>query len=214
MNIVLLGPPGAGKGTQAKQIAETFAIPHISTGDMFRANLKAETELGKLAKSYMDKGELVPDSVTIAMVEDRLGKEDCNAGFLLDGFPRNTEQAAALKEVLTKLGKSVDLALNIAVESSELIGRLTGRRVCKACGASFHVMFQAPKTENVCDFCGGELYQRADDSLETVKNRLDVYEAQTAPVIGYYEAEGTLKTVDGAQDVAKVFEDIVNIIRG
>lgn len=214
MNIVLLGPPGAGKGTQAKQIAAEFHIPHISTGDMFRENLKNETELGKLAKTYMDKGELVPDAVTIQIVEDRLQKEDCRDGFLLDGFPRNVEQADALKEVLRKLGKKVDLALNIDVASEELIARLTGRRVCRSCGASFHVLFQAPKEEGVCDFCHGELYQRDDDSLETVKNRLDVYEAQTAPLIAYYRNEGSLKDVDGAQDVDVVFKEIVSIIRG
>ncbi len=214
MNVVLLGPPGAGKGTQAKKIAESFGIPHVSTGDMFRENLKNETELGQLAKSYMDKGELVPDAVTIKMVEARLSKEDCKEGFLLDGFPRNTQQADALKAVLQTINKTIDVALNIVVEKEELISRLTGRRVCKSCGASFHVMFQQPKITDVCDHCEGPLYQRSDDSIDTVENRLSVYDKETAPLIAYYEQEGSLKSVDGAKDVDEVFAMITSILRG
>ncbi len=212
MNLILLGPPGAGKGTQAKQIAAKYQIPHISTGDIFRENLKKETELGKLAKSYMDKGLLVPDDVTVKIVEDRLQKDDCKAGFLLDGFPRNVDQADSLKKVLNEMNTKVDGALNIEVSDEELLVRLTGRRVCKTCGQSFHVKFQPPKQEGVCDACGGPLYQRDDDSLETAKNRLTVYKAQTEPLINYYKNEDVLFDINGEQDVEKVFEDIVAVI--
>lgn len=212
MNLILLGPPGAGKGTQAKRISSEMNIPHISTGDIFRENLKKETELGKLAKTYMDKGLLVPDSVVIDIVADRLEKDDCKNGFLLDGFPRTVEQADALKKVLAENNSKVDAALNIEVENEELLIRLTGRRVCKKCGESFHIKFQAPKVEGVCDKCGGELFQRDDDSLETAENRLKVYGEQTAPLINYYKNEGTLFDIDGAQDVEDVFADIVKII--
>lgn len=208
MKILLMGPPGAGKGTQAEKLTELFNIPHISTGDMFRKAQKDGTELGLKAKSYMEKGQLVPDEVTIGIVRERLAEADCKNGFLLDGFPRTVQQADALDQILTDLGTHLDAVVNIEVAKDFLIERLTGRRVCRGCGATYHVKFNAPKVEGICDKCGGELYQRADDTIETVGNRLDVYAGQTAPLIDYYAAKNLLKNIDGSQSVEKVLADI------
>lgn len=208
VKILLMGPPGAGKGTQAEKLTELFNIPHISTGDMFRKAQKDGTELGLKAKSYMEKGQLVPDEVTIGIVRERLAEDDCKSGFLLDGFPRTVQQADALDQILTDLGTHLDAVLNIEVAKDFLVERLTGRRVCRGCGATYHVKFNAPKVEGVCDKCGGELYQRADDTIETVGNRLDVYAAQTAPLIDYYAAKGLIKNIDGSQSVEQVLADI------
>lgn len=208
MNIILMGPPGAGKGTQAERLVEKFGIPHISTGDMFRKALKEGTELGLKAKSYMDQGKLVPDEVTVGIVKERLMETDCQKGFLLDGFPRTIQQADALEKILAEIKKDLDAVINIKVIRDVLIERLTGRRVCKACGATYHILFNPSRDNNKCDKCGGELYQRDDDTLATVGNRLDVYEAQTAPLIEYYKQKGLLKEVDGAQSMDEVFQDI------
>ena len=208
MKILLMGPPGAGKGTQAEKLTELFNIPHISTGDMFRKAQKDGTELGLKAKSYMEKGQLVPDEVTIGIVRERLAEEDCQSGFLLDGFPRTVQQADALDQILRDLGTHLDAVVNIEVAKDFLVERLTGRRVCRGCGATYHVKFNEPKLEGVCDRCGGELYQRADDTIETVGNRLDVYAEQTAPLIDYYAAKGLIKNIDGSQSVEKVLADI------
>lgn len=208
MKILLMGPPGAGKGTQAEKLTELYHIPHISTGDMFRKAQKDGTQLGLKAKSYMEKGQLVPDEVTIGIVRERLSEADCQAGFLLDGFPRTVEQADALEEILKDLGTYLDAVINIEVDKSFLIERLTGRRVCRGCGATYHVSFNAPKALGVCDKCGGELYQRSDDTIETVGSRLDVYSEQTAPLIAYYEAKGVIKNIDGSQSVDAVLADI------
>ncbi|OJH18603.1 adenylate kinase [Heyndrickxia sp. FSL K6-6286] len=208
MNLVLMGLPGAGKGTQAEKIVDKYAIPHISTGDMFRAAMKEGTELGLQAKSFMDKGELVPDEVTIGIVRERLSKDDCQKGFLLDGFPRTVPQAEALEAILQDLNKKIDYCINISVDKDILMGRLTGRRICKNCGATYHLEFNPPKEAGVCDRCGGELYQRADDNEETVQNRLEVNIKQTQPLLDYYAEKGYLKTIDGKQDINKVFADI------
>jgi len=213
MYILLMGPPGAGKGTQAKLLVERFQIPHISTGDMFRAAVKEGTELGKQAKACMDAGKLVPDGVTIGIVKERLAKPDCEKGFILDGFPRTLEQAQALDATLKELRLALDLAIHIAVPSKDLVKRAVGRRICKRCGATYHVDFHPSKKENVCDACGGETYQRADDSEETIKNRLAVYESQTEPLIAYYQANGLYAEIDGRQPVDKVFADIVARLR-
>ena len=209
LRTILLGPPGAGKGTQAAKIVEKYGIPHISTGDIFRENIKKGTELGKKAQEYMNRGELVPDDLVIEIATTRLLEDDCKNGFLLDGFPRTVYQAEKLDEFLAARDSKIDKVLDIAVEKEELITRLTGRRVCKACGASFHVVNIPPKKEGVCDFCGGELIQRADDNLETVTNRIDVYEAQTMPLIDYYEKAGNLVHIDGSTGLESVFADIV-----
>jgi len=209
MRLILLGPPGAGKGTQAERIAKEFNIPHISTGDIFRANIKNETELGLKAKQYIDNGELVPDSVVVAIVEDRIKQDDTKNGFLLDGFPRTENQALALDEVLNELGISLDAVINIKVDSQVLVSRITGRRICKDCGATYHIEFNPPAEEGVCDLCGGELYQRSDDNEDTVQNRIDVYNKQTAPLIEYYSKQDLIKTIDGEQAIDKVFTDIV-----
>lgn len=214
MRIILLGPPGAGKGTQAKNIIDKYNIPHISTGDIFRKNIKEKTDLGLKAKEFIDKGELVPDEVTVAIVEDRIREEDCREGFLLDGFPRTVNQADALKRVLDKMGTRIDRVINIDVPKQPLISRLTGRRVCPSCGASYHVDFNPPAVPGVCDTCGGSLIQRDDDKVETVTNRLDVYYAQTAPLIDYYKRANILYTVDGEQGIDKVFKAICDILRG
>ncbi|MBA4542336.1 MULTISPECIES: adenylate kinase [Thermoactinomyces] len=214
MNIVLMGLPGAGKGTQAARIVEELDIPHISTGDMFRAAVKEQTPLGMEAKSYMDKGQLVPDRVTIGIVRDRLGKDDCAKGFLLDGFPRTVPQAEALDELTDELNRPIDLVLYIEVAEEELLKRLTGRRICRDCGATYHVLFAPPKVEGVCDRCGGELYQRADDAIETVKERLKVNLEQTQHLIHYYESTGKLHRVDGEQPIENVTESILSLIRG
>src|SRR5574342_96778 len=207
-----MGLPGAGKGTQADKIVVKYNIPHISTGDMFRAAIKGETELGLKAKSFMDKGELVPDEVTIGIVRERLSKDDCGKGFLLDGFPRTVAQAEALDTMLTDLGKKIDFVINIDVDQSILMERLTGRRICKNCGATYHLEFNPPKQEGVCDRCGGELYQRADDNAETVQNRLDVNIKQQEPLLTFYETKGYLRTIDGQQDINKVFADIEQLL--
>lgn len=208
MKLILMGPPGAGKGTQAEKLIDLYQIPHISTGDMFRKAQKEGTELGLQAKSYMDQGQLVPDEVTIGIVRERLAEDDCKNGFLLDGFPRTVHQADALDGILTDLGMSLDAVVDIQVDKDFLVERLTGRRVCKACGATYHVSFNAPKVEGVCDKCGGELYQRNDDKIETVSNRLDVYAAQTAPLIEYYQSKGMIKSIDGSKSVEEVLADI------
>lgn len=209
-----MGLPGAGKGTQAEKIVEQYRIPHISTGDMFRAAMKEGTELGLKAKSFMDKGELVPDEVTIGIVRERLSKEDCQNGFLLDGFPRTVPQADALENLLVDLNKKIDYVININVDKSILMERLTGRRICKECGSTYHLVFNPPAKEGVCDRCGGELYQRADDNAETVQNRLDVNIKQQEPLLSFYEEKGYLRTLDGQQDINKVFADIEELLRG
>ncbi|MDR6120698.1 adenylate kinase [Bacillus sp. SLBN-46] len=214
MNLVLMGLPGAGKGTQAERIVEKYGIPHISTGDMFRAAMKEGTELGLQAKSFMDKGELVPDEVTIGIVRERLSKDDCQKGFLLDGFPRTVPQAEALENLLADLDKKIDYVINIDVDKSILMDRLTGRRICKDCGSTYHLVFNPPAKEGVCDRCGGELYQRADDNAETVQNRLDVNIKQSAPLLAFYEDKGYLRTIDGQQDINKVLIDIEELLGG
>ena len=212
LRTILLGPPGAGKGTQAAKIVEKYGVPHISTGDIFRENIKKGTELGKKAQEYMNRGELVPDDLVIEIATTRLLEDDCRNGFLLDGFPRTVYQAEKLDEFLAARDSKIDKVLDIAVEKDELIARLTGRRVCKACGASFHVVNIPPKNEGVCDFCGGELIQSADDNLETVTNRIDVYEAQTMPLVEYYEKAGNLVHIDGSTGLENVFADIVSAL--
>ena len=208
MKIILMGPPGAGKGTQAEKLVELYQIPHISTGDMFRKAQKEGTELGLKAKSYMDQGQLVPDEVTVGIVKERLAEDDCKGGFLLDGFPRTVQQADALDGILVELGMALDRVVNIEVDKAFLVDRLTGRRVCRSCGATFHVTNKAPKVEGVCDKCGGELYQRNDDKVETVSNRLDVYAAQTAPLIEYYQSKGIMSSIDGSKSMEEVLADI------
>ena len=208
MKIILMGPPGAGKGTQAEKLTDLYQIPHISTGDMFRKAQKDGTELGLKAKSYMDQGQLVPDEVTVGIVKERLAEADCKNGFLLDGFPRTVQQADALDKILAELGMTLDCVVNIEVDKAFLVDRLTGRRVCRACGATYHIANKAPKVENVCDKCGGELYQRADDTIETVSNRLDVYAAQTAPLIDYYKSKGIMSSIDGSKSMEEVLADI------
>ncbi|UJF27046.1 adenylate kinase [Planococcus sp. 107-1] len=214
MNIVLMGLPGAGKGTQADKIVEKYDIPHISTGDMFRAAIKGGTELGLEAKSFMDKGALVPDEVTIGIVRERLSAADCAGGFLLDGFPRTVPQAEALESLLVDLGKRIEHVVNIQVEQDELVKRLTGRRICKVCGTAYHLIFNPPQVEGVCDKDGGELYQRADDNPETVTNRLEVNIQQTQPLLDFYESKGVLKNINGQQDIQKVFADIDALLKG
>ncbi len=212
MRLILLGPPGAGKGTQAKRLVDKFGIPQISTGDMLRAALKAGTELGLTAKKYMDAGQLVPDEVVIGLIEERVAKDDCKKGFMLDGFPRTVGQADALKGVLSKLGLTIDHVISIEVPNEELVERLTGRRTCRACGAGFHVLFDPPKKEGVCDKCGGELYQRDDDKEETIRNRLKVYESQTEPLIAYYKKAGTLRPIAGQGSIDDIFARIEAVL--
>lgn len=214
MNLVLMGLPGAGKGTQAEKIVDKYGIPHISTGDMFRAAMSEGTELGLKAKSFMDKGDLVPDEVTIGIVRERLSKDDCKKGFLLDGFPRTVPQAEALESMLSDLGKKIDYVINIDVDQDILMGRLTGRRICKSCGATYHLIFNPPTNEGTCDRCGGELYQRADDNEDTVKNRLDVNIKQSKPLLNFYETNGSLRNIDGQQEIGKVFVDIEKLLGG
>jgi adenylate kinase len=204
MRLILVGPPGAGKGTQAVHLASHFGIPHISTGDIFRANIKGETELGKLAKSYMDAGNLVPDSVTNDMVKARLAEGDLGNGFLLDGYPRNIGQAQFLDEVLVTLGTPLDAVLELAIENSEIIKRLSGRRICRGCGASYHILFEKPAVEGICDKCSGELYQRNDDQEDVIANRLNVYTEQTAPIIDYYRSAGLLKVISALGEVSEI----------
>ncbi|EOD01011.1 adenylate kinase [Caldisalinibacter kiritimatiensis] len=212
MRLILLGPPGAGKGTQASKIVKKYNIPHISTGDIFRKNIKEGTELGKKAKEYMDKGFLVPDEVVVAIVKDRLMKDDCKEGFLLDGFPRTVAQADALDTELSNLNVSLDKVLNISVSKENLIERAVGRRVCKECGETYHVKFNPPKKDNICDACGGELHQRKDDTEETVTKRIEVYLEQTKPLIDYYSEKGILVDINGEQDIDAVFSDIVSVL--
>ena len=213
MHILLMGPPGAGKGTQAANLVTEFGIPHISTGDMFRAAVKEGTELGKQAMACMDAGKLVPDEVTIGIVRQRLEKDDCKKGFILDGFPRTVEQADALDGILKDLGLSITRVLNISVPAEDLVERAVGRRICKKCGATYHVKFNPPKKDGICDACSGELYQRADDSAETMKNRLSVYEASTRPLVEYYEKAGVYTEVDGRQPIDKVTKDLVDTLK-
>lgn len=208
MHIILMGPPGAGKGTQAEKLIEDFKIPHISTGDMFRAAVRGGTELGKEAKKYMDAGALVPDEVTIGIVREGLSKPECKAGFILDGFPRTGEQAVALDAILADLGIKLDGVVNISVPDSELAARVTGRRMCKSCGAAYHVSFNPSKVDGVCDRCSGSLYQRDDDKEETVVNRLKAYHAQTEPLIEYYRKQGAYIEINGFQAIDKVYADV------
>lgn len=212
LRTVLLGPPGAGKGTQAVRIVEKYNIPHISTGDIFRENIKNGTELGKKAQEYMNKGELVPDDLVIEIATTRLLADDCKEGFLLDGFPRTVYQAEKLDAFLEEHGMKLDKVIDIEVEKEELITRLTGRRVCKACGASYHVVNIPPKTEGICDNCGGELFQRADDTIETVENRIEVYIEQTMPLVDYYKKADNIVEIDGALPLDTVFDAIVEAI--
>lgn len=212
MNIILMGLPGAGKGTQASEIVKKYPIPHISTGDMFRKAIKEETDLGKQAKSYMDRGELVPDEVTIGIVKERLAEEDAKKGFLLDGFPRTVEQADALNDILSSLGREVDAVINIQVPEEELMNRLTGRRICEVCGTTYHLVFNPPKVEGICDLDGGKLYQREDDNPETVANRLSVNVKQTKPLLDFYENQGVLKNIDGSREIENVTEDVIQIL--
>ncbi|HBR21917.1 MAG TPA: adenylate kinase [Nitrospiraceae bacterium] len=214
MRIVLLGAPGAGKGTQAKKLIDKYGIPQISTGDILRQNVAEGTPLGKEAKSCMDKGELVPDRVVLGLVEDRLKKDDCKKGYILDGFPRNTAQAEALDKILTSLGMSLTGALSVDVPKDDLMQRLTGRRTCKGCGQMYNVYFSASKKDGVCDKCGGELFQRDDDREETIKRRLDVYDAQTAPLIEYYKKSGILKSVAGVGSIDEIFSKVCSALGG
>ncbi len=211
MNIILLGPPGAGKGTQAKKISENCSLPHISTGDMLRENISNNTPLGLKAKSYMSRGELVPDELLITIIKDRLSRSDCSGGFLLDGYPRTIPQADALQMILTESGRKLDVVLNIDVDDGELIKRLSGRRMC-ACGASYHVDFNPPEKEGFCDKCKGKLYQREDDRAEAIRNRLVVYKKQTQPLINYYTKKGILQRIDGSKDISAIFEDIKKVL--
>ena len=212
MKIIMLGAPGAGKGTQAQMIADKYNIPHISTGDIFRANIKNGTELGKKAKEYMDKGLLVPDELTVQLLLDRVANEDCKNGYVLDGFPRTIPQADVLDSELTKLGDKVDYAVNVDVPDENIVHRMSGRRACLKCGATYHIEHIPPKTEGICDKCGSKLVLRDDDKPETVQNRLAVYHEQTQPLIEYYDKKNILKTVDGTKDMQEVFSDIVNIL--
>ncbi|MBQ5425850.1 MAG: adenylate kinase [Pseudobutyrivibrio sp.] len=212
MKIIMLGAPGAGKGTQAKQIASKYSIPHISTGDIFRANIKNGTDLGKKAKEYMDQGLLVPDELTCDLVMDRIAQDDAKNGFVLDGFPRTIPQAEALDAALTKIGQAMDYAIDVDVPDENIINRMSGRRACLNCGATYHIVSIPPKKEGVCDSCGSQLVLRDDDKPETVKKRLDVYHDQTQPLIEYYQGKGILKSVDGTQPMEKVFEDITSIL--
>lgn len=214
MKIIMLGAPGAGKGTHAKKITEKFGIPAISTGDIFRENIKNGTELGKKAKEYMDAGNLVPDELVCDLVVDRLKQDDCKKGYILDGFPRTIPQAEALTAALAKNDDAIDYALEIFIEDQAIIDRMSGRRVCKSCGATYHVVNIPPKTEGVCDECDGELIVRDDDAPETVKKRLDVYHEQTAPLIDYYKKQGILKVIDGSKGLDTCFEEICGILEG
>ena len=212
MKIIMLGAPGAGKGTQAKRIAEKYQVPHISTGDIFRANIKAGTELGKKAKTYMDQGLLVPDELVVELVADRISKEDCKNGFVLDGFPRTIPQAEALDAALKDMGEAMDYAIDVDVPDENIIDRMAGRRACLECGATYHVVTIPTKVEGICDVCGSKLVLREDDKPETVKKRLEVYHAQTQPLIDYYQKQGILRTVDGTKLMDAVFDAIVDIL--
>ena len=212
MKIVMLGAPGAGKGTQAKMIASKYQIPHISTGDIFRANIKNGTELGKKAKSYMDQGLLVPDELTVDLVIDRLANDDCKNGYILDGFPRTIPQAEALDAALAKLGEKMDYAIDVDVPDEDIVSRMSGRRACTGCGATYHIVYNPSKKGDCCEVCGEKLILRDDDKPETVQKRLNVYHEQTQPLIDYYTKQGILKAVDGTQDMNDVFTAITNIL--
>ena len=212
MKIIMLGAPGAGKGTQAKKIAAKYEIPHISTGDTFRANIKNGTELGKKAKTYMDQGLLVPDELVVDLVVDRVNQDDCTKGYVLDGFTRTIPQAEALDAALEKMGQKIDYAIDVDVPDENIINRMSGRRACVDCGATYHIVYAPTKKENICDNCGGGLILRDDDKPETVKKRLDVYHEQTQPLIDYYTKAGALRTVDGTIDIDEVFAAIVKIL--
>ena len=212
MKIIMLGAPGAGKGTQAKMIADKYSVPHISTGDIFRANIKNGTEHGMEAKKYMDQGQLVPDELTVKILLDRVANDDCKNGYVLDGFPRTIPQAEVLDEALAKLGDSIDYAIDVDVPDENIVNRMSGRRACVACGATYHIVHIPPKTEGICDRCGKELILRDDDKPETVLNRLKIYHDQTQPLIDFYTAKGILKTVDGTQDMKDVFAAITAIL--
>lgn len=214
MNILIMGPPGAGKGTQADVIVKEFDIPHISTGDAFRLAMKQGTPIGIKAKEYIDKGELVPDDVTIGIVEERLQQPDCKKGFLLDGFPRTLAQAEALDQILGRLNTKLDNVINLKVDRDKLLARITGRRVCKSCGSSYHVVFNPSKVEGICDKDGGELYQRPDDNEDSVRTRLDEYSNKTAPLLTFYENQNLLRHIDGEQDIDVVSQNIVSLLRG
>jgi len=211
MRVIFMGLPGAGKGTQAERIVEKFGIPHISTGDIFRAAMSEGTPLGLKAKEYVDKGQLVPDEVTIGIVQERLARPDTEKGFLLDGFPRTVPQAEALDRVLKEMGQEIDVVIHLNVDRDSLLERLTGRRICRSCGSTYHVIFNPPKAENACDKCGGELYQRADDSIETVATRLDVNIAQQEPLLAFYQSKDLLRSVSGTADIHQVFAEICDI---
>jgi len=212
MKIIMLGAPGAGKGTQAKQIAEKYSIPHVSTGDIFRANIKEGTPLGMEAKSYMDKGELVPDELTVKILLDRVAKDDCKNGYVLDGFPRTILQAEVLDKAVAELNDKIDYAINVDVPDENIIKRMSGRRACVKCGATYHIVNVPPKKEGICDACGEKLIVRDDDKEETVKNRLSTYHQQTQPLIDFYNNKGILKEVDGTKNMNEVFDDIVKIL--
>lgn len=212
MKIIMLGAPGAGKGTQAKKIAEKYSIPHISTGDIFRANIKNGTELGKKAKTYMDQGLLVPDELVVDLVVDRVKQDDCSNGYVLDGFPRTIPQAEALDKALAAMGEAMDYAINVEVPDENIVRRMSGRRACVDCGATYHIVYAPTKEENICDNCHGELILREDDKPETVQKRLNVYHEQTQPLIEYYSGKGVLKEVDGTQPMDDVFAAIVKIL--
>ena len=212
MKIIMLGAPGAGKGTQAKMLADKYGIPHISTGDIFRANIKNGTELGAKAKEYMDKGLLVPDELVVDLIMDRFKADDCKNGYILDGFPRTIPQAEALDNALSAIGEKIDYAINVEVPDENIVNRMSGRRACVGCGATYHIVNIPSKVEGICDRCGGELILRDDDKPETVKKRLDVYHEQTQPLIDYYTKKGIIKDVDGTMDMEDVFKAIVDIL--
>jgi len=214
LSIILMGPPGAGKGTNAKRIAGEYKIPHISTGDMFREAIKNKTPLGELASSYINKGLLVPDEVTIGLVKERLSQDDCKDGYLLDGFPRNVAQAEALSTLGKEINRPINYVINLVVDEAILIDRISGRRVCKSCGAPYHIKNMKPKQEGKCDLCGGDLYQRKDDNEETLKSRLHEYHLQTEPLIEYYKNLGVLFDVNGSKDLNELFGDIKEILKG
>ena len=210
MNLILFGAPGAGKGTQAVELVKKYKLTHISTGEMFREAIAKQTAMGQLANSYISKGQLVPDEVTVGLVKERLALEDCKNGFILDGFPRTLHQAKCLDQICLELNIKIDYVIDIEVPTNDLINRLSGRRVCKTCGASYHILFNKPSVENVCDVCNGELYIRKDDNVESVAVRLQTYESQTAPLISYYKEKGMLLEINGQQDINDVFKEIVN----
>jgi adenylate kinase len=214
MNLILLGPPGAGKGTQAKILTKRFGIPQISTGDILRGAVKEQTAMGLKAKGYMDSGALVPDEVVVGIVRERIAQPDCINGFILDGFPRTVAQADALKQMLAGLGKSIEHVLSIEVDKEELLGRITGRRTCRSCGRGYHIVFDPPKEAGKCDECGGELYQRDDDREETMRNRLAVYDEQTAPLIAYYAQESLLRSIKGIGSIEEIQHSILNVVEG